>query len=269
MHVRFINQSPQSLLVSEYHCQVVQANWKAIKQPEVSQLVLADTQRLGVAVKLPTRIQFHHFAKLRLEYFGLALTGSQVTRLVALTSYSDEQPEQAVQELLCRIVLLELTFPKLTIDYLYVLPQLTPKLVVEFEQKLTQLQAELSKRGKLVTLRLIMQQQSQHGIEQANSGSQSEGMKPNTVWRQLQRLVVTKIFTPQRTLSLQNMSYTKQHFGVTYPVLMTRSNFLKSRYPRQLFAEKMLVIQGKEYFVLDQWSNATYKQFNYWLKSQK
>lgn len=266
MQVRVIQQPLLQWLQQKYRYQLIQAQWQSPKKQQLSQLESVHLKQLAIQINVLNHVQVavHQPKILRYDYLAMAVQPDATAVIIAVQQYRDETVIEFVKQYLHNYMLLRQIFPNNQLQLVYVLPQLAPKIVIEFEQAWQQCAKGFAKVDQKLQAELLVQ--AKQSVNVARTETAKQRVIPSKIIERLQVVIRTKKFGVSQVRLLQNRAYTKQHFSINYPVLMTRTDYLKSQYERKLFCEKLVVIQGREYFVFQQWDPQSYSDFELWLQ---
>ncbi|MGL5916136.1 MAG: hypothetical protein ACRCZC_00345 [Culicoidibacterales bacterium] len=267
MQIRIIQQPLLQWLQQSYQYQLIQEKWQSTKKQQLSQLEIVHFKQLVKSIKILKNVQasVQQPKKLHYDYLAMAVQVDATAVVIAVQQYRDEAVIEFGKQYLYNYLLLRQNFPNNQLQLIYVLPQLAPKIVIEFEQVWQQCAQELTKVDQKIQVELLVQTIQHKSV----SKTVSKQILASKIIEQLQSSIRAKKFSVTQVRLLQKRDYTKQHFNIDYPVLMTRTDYLKSQYERKLFCEKMVIVQGREYFVFQQWEVQAYRAFELWLQRYK
>ncbi|MGL6058731.1 MAG: hypothetical protein ACRC17_10485, partial [Culicoidibacterales bacterium] len=223
-------------------------------------------QQLTELLGSQSKMTLNELRDFQAEWLGLQLEGQVVRQAVIIQDYRNSlfKSEKFIRNQCLALLIFTQHFPEVPVRVIGVLPQLEPAIVIDLERKVTEIQSYWAHEHIQANLEIV--------IYQPRTAVASRGQRNRSGAENIRNTTVSLIkkakINQEICKSLQDIRFCKTMFGVNFPILMSRSNYLRSQYKREIFAEQLVMIQGKEYFVFTQWQSPNLVRFQRWLQSQ-
>lgn len=271
MQVTFMQTTIEQWLQQQYHCQFIQRHWQADIEPKKAPMILSQiNQQLTELLGSQSEVTMSELRAFQIEWIGLQLVGQLIRQAVIIYDYRNSlfKSEKFIRNQCLAMIVFTQNFPEVPVSVVGVLPQLEPATVIGLEQKVTAIQERWSRAQEQVNFALVIYQPRIQAVSRMKRSAGVIEHSRNTSISIIKKAIQQTKINQSVCESLQDIRFCKAMFDVNFPILMSRSNYLRSQYNREIFAEQLVMIQGKEYFVFNQWQSQNLMNFERWLQSQ-
>ncbi len=272
MQVTFMRVPIEKWLREQHGCQFIQRQWQGGKMLTKKVIALQKTnETLREIAKSNNPLKTNELLDFQADWLGLCVIGTTLKQAIIVQDYRSVlvKSEKISENQTITASIFRQVFPEVPVMVVAILPQLEPARVIGLEQQMTLIQEQWQNADIHTTFDLVIYQDDSVVKMPKRTLPHVQAQQQQNSWAVLTNFIRQGKMTAGLGESLQDIRFCRHMFGVNFPVLMSRSNYLRSHYERQLFSKQVVLIQGKEYFVFIQWQSGSYERFIRWLQSQK